>query len=58
MSTLYVTTIQTPLHWEDAAANRSMLAPKIAAAPAGSLVVLPEMFTTGFSMQAAALAEP
>lgn len=48
--------IQMNLAWEDPAANRSRAEIMIqdAAAPAGSLVVLPEMFTTGFTMRAAA----
>jgi len=49
---------QQPLAWQDAAANRAhfgnLLAPL---AGATDLVVLPEMFTTGFSMQPEAHAE-
>lgn len=54
-----VTLVQTPLHWQDAAANRQMLADKLnrMEGPA-DLIVLPEMFTTGFSMAAPQLAEP
>jgi predicted amidohydrolase len=55
---LRVTIIQTQLHWQDAEKNRAMFSEKLnAAAPQTDLVVLPEMFTTGFSMDAAALAE-
>ena len=55
---LRVTIVQTELHWQDAEANRSMFSEKLAAAtPSTDLVVLPEMFTTGFSMSAAGLAE-
>jgi omega-amidase len=55
---LRVTIVQTELHWQDAAANRNMFAEKLAvAALQTDLIVLPEMFTTGFSMDAAALAE-
>ncbi|GAB3193941.1 putative amidohydrolase [Pontibacter aydingkolensis] len=55
---LRVTIVQTELHWQDAEANRSMFSEKLAAAaPATDLIVLPEMFTTGFSMNAAGLAE-
>ncbi|WP_299984447.1 amidohydrolase [uncultured Pontibacter sp.] len=58
MQDLRVTIIQTSLHWQDAAANRAMFSEKLAAvAPATDLIVLPEMFTTGFSMDAAGLAE-
>jgi len=53
-----VTLIQSMLHWEDAAANRSMFTTKMAALEgATDLIVLPEMFTTGFSMRSADLAE-
>ncbi|MBK8921868.1 MAG: amidohydrolase [Saprospirales bacterium] len=54
-----ITILQTQLHWEAPAANRAGLA-EILAPLAGTtdLAVLPEMFSTGFSMQAAALAEP
>jgi len=55
---LRVTLVQTQLHWQDAAANRSMFSDKLAAAaPQTDLIVLPEMFTTGFSMAAGMLAE-
>lgn len=54
-----LTVIQPALHWENPAANRAMFAEKLAPlAGQTDLVVLPEMFTTGFSMNAAALAEP
>ncbi|PKV66927.1 amidohydrolase [Pontibacter ramchanderi] len=55
---LRITIIQTALHWQDATANRQMFSEKLAAvAPATDLIVLPEMFTTGFSMDATSLAE-
>ena len=55
---LRVTIVQTDLHWHDATANRNMFAEKLAAAaPKTDLIVLPEMFSTGFSMDAPALAE-
>lgn len=58
MQDLRITIIQTALHWQDATANRNMFSEKLAvAAPATDLIVLPEMFTTGFSMDAAGLAE-
>lgn len=54
-----ISILQTALQWEAPAANRRMLGEKLALlAGQTDLVVLPEMFTTGFSMQAAALAEP
>lgn len=58
MSSLTITIIQTNLHWENKAANLQMLEDKINAIPqATELVILPEMFSTGFSMNPAALAE-
>jgi predicted amidohydrolase len=59
MNNLKVTTIQTILHWENAEANRAALEEKISAiATPTDVIVLPEMFTTGFSMNAKAIAEP
>ncbi len=58
MSTLTITIIQTHLHWEDRAANLLMLEKKIMGIQEKTeLVVLPEMFSTGFSMRPEALAE-
>lgn len=55
---LIITLIQTRLHWEDKAANRLMLQQKIESLPDKThIVVLPEMFSTGFSMQPGLLAE-
>ncbi len=57
-SPLTITTIQTNLHWEDKAANLQMLEEKINSITAKTeIVVLPEMFTTGFSMKPELLAE-
>jgi omega-amidase len=57
--TLRVTLIQANLAWHDAAANRlafeRLLAPL---AGKSDLVVLPEMFTTGFTMAPESAAEP
>jgi predicted amidohydrolase len=59
MQDLNVTLIQTPLYWEDPSANRAMLEEKIWSIHGPTdLVVLPEMFTTGFSMNVKPLAEP
>jgi omega-amidase len=56
--TITITTIQTDLKWEDKAANLRALEEKILSIPANpELVVLPEMFSTGFSMRPEALAE-
>lgn len=57
MSTLSITTIQTHLFWEDKPANLQMLEQKINGVQGGEIVVLPEMFSTGFSMRPEALAE-
>jgi len=58
MSTLTVSTIQTNLHWENKTANLNMLENKISELyQKTELVVLPEMFNTGFSMNADKLAE-
>lgn len=55
---LRLTIVQSDLRWEDAAANRAMFGTKLAALNgATDLVVLPEMFTTGFSMRSRELAE-
>ncbi|MFC5410077.1 amidohydrolase [Larkinella bovis] len=56
---LHLTLIQTVLHWENPTANRAMLEEKVFALPEKTdLIVLPEMFTTGFTMNARSLAEP
>lgn len=58
MSSLTITTIQTNLTWEGKQANLSMLGEKILSIQEKTeIVVLPEMFSTGFSMQPEALAE-
>ena len=51
--------IQSDIVWEDPAANFDALRPWVAAAKAAgaSLVVLPEMYACGFSMNAEAIAE-
>src|SRR5689334_14473149 len=51
MSTLSFTLIQTALHWEDKDANLKMLEQKIRSIKQSQIVVLPEMFSTGFSMK-------
>ncbi len=54
-----LTILQTSLAWENPAANREMFFQKLVPLRGTTdLVLLPEMFTTGFSMNAAALAEP
>lgn len=59
MSDLTVSFVQASLQWHNPAANRLELQrhiDEISLSP--DLIVLPEMFTTGFSMNAAQLAEP
>lgn len=58
MSTLNVTIVQADLLWHDAAGNRAQFTSIIGdLRDASDLIVLPEMFTTGFSMDAPELAE-
>ncbi len=53
-----ITTIQTNLHWENKTANLEMLGKKVLGiAEKTNVVLLPEMFSTGFSMQPALFAE-
>lgn len=58
MSTLNVTIVQAELRWHDAAGNREQFTNIIENLQKPTdLIVLPEMFTTGFSMDAPELAE-
>ena len=58
MSTLTITGIQSTLHWEDKKANLQMFEEKIfSISKPTEIVVLPEMFSTGFSMRPEKLAE-
>ncbi len=59
MADLKITLIQASLHWENPVANRAMFSEKIASLKESTdVILLPEMFTTGFSMNASELAEP
>jgi omega-amidase len=59
MAPVTFTLIQTALHWEDKAANLRLLEEKIMYIKEPTqIVVLPEMFSTGFSMKPEVLAEP
>jgi predicted amidohydrolase len=50
--------IQSNLHWENKTANLNMFAEKISTIhPTTDIIVLPEMFSTGFSMNPTLLAE-
>lgn len=56
---LKIALVQTDLYWENPTANLAMLEEKIAALTESvDLIVLPEMFTTGFTMNPAPVAEP
>jgi omega-amidase len=59
MSALRVTLVQQPLLWHDGAGNRACFE-KLLRPLAGQtdLIVLPETFTSGFSMEVERLAEP
>jgi len=58
MPTLTITTIQTHLHWEDKTSNLKMFEEKINGIKEKTeLVILPEMFSTGFAINPEKLAE-
>jgi predicted amidohydrolase len=58
LETIKIAWIQTDLEWENPAANRQRMGQKIAEiTTAVDLIVLPELFTTGFTMNAQAVAE-
>ncbi len=59
MQDLSVTVIQTSLYWENPTANLANIEEKIATISTQSdLIILPEMFTTGFTMNVKTVAEP
>ncbi|UUD63553.1 amidohydrolase [Pseudomonas seleniipraecipitans] len=55
---LQLALIQSDLAWHDPEANREHFDTQLHQAAGADLVILPEMFSTGFSMQSAELAEP
>jgi len=55
---LHLALVQTHLAWHDPQANKAHLETLLAQVGTADLVILPEMFTTGFTMQSEALAEP
>lgn len=57
MSTLKVAVLQTALVWQDCQANLTQLTAQLATLNAVDLIVLPEMFASGFSMESAYIAE-
>ncbi len=58
MQNLNIALIQTPLHWESAKENLEMFSGKLSEINQPvDLVVLPEMFTSGFTMEPARVAQ-
>ncbi|KKO44546.1 carbon-nitrogen hydrolase [Arsukibacterium ikkense] len=57
MSVVTVSLLQTELHWQQSAANLAQFSQLLVTLEPTDLVVLPEMFSSGFSMQSAAIAE-
>ena len=58
MIDLKVTTIQSDLHWENVTLNLKMFTEKMASiSDETDVIILPEMFNTGFSMDSEKLAE-
>lgn len=54
---LTVTALQTTLFWEEKEKNLEALGQQLLSLPSTDLIVLPEMFTTGFTMKSKELAE-
>ncbi len=58
MQPLRVSILQTTIEWESPSSNRTRIGQLLDGVPSGThLVVLPEMFSTGFSMNPRSLAE-
>lgn len=58
MQDLRVSLLQSELHWQDGAANRNNLGSMMEDLPETDLVVIPETFASGFTMNSAEVAEP
>lgn len=58
MPDLNIALVQTSLVWHDRQANLEHFELLLEQASGADLIVLPEMFTTGFSMESQTLAEP
>ncbi|RZK54669.1 MAG: amidohydrolase, partial [Hymenobacter sp.] len=62
MQNFTVSLVQPDLHWQQPATNRALLTELLESAldstGMADLIVLPEMFTTGFTMDAPTHAEP
>ena len=52
-----ITSIQTDIYWENIDGNLNQLTKIFKTLPSSDLVILPEMFTTGFTMNAHRVAE-
>lgn len=57
MAVMKISLIQTPLSWEDPRTNRENFTEKINSIEETDLILLPEMFATGFTMQPENVAE-
>lgn len=57
MNHLNISLLQSDLIWEDPQANRDQFEEKIAQLESTELIILPEMFTTGFSMESSTISE-
>ena len=58
MQNIKISIVQSPLHWEDATANLNMFSQKLnSIQEVTDLIVLPEMFTTGFAIDRIHVAE-
>lgn len=57
MPNISVTLVQFKIAWQNAAKNRKKIEKLLSASDTGDLIVLPETFSTGFSMEASKLAE-
>src|ERR1700743_2421154 len=59
MENLKITTYQAYLYWENIDKNLENISTRLAGLRASTnLIILPEMFSTGFTMNAEVLAEP
>lgn len=54
---LTVTTVQTSLQWQDPAANRKHIEQHLESVEETDIIILPEMFTTGFTMNVSEFSE-
>ena len=58
MNNLRITIVQSSLYWEEVAANLEMFEVQLRTLETTDIIILPETFTTGFSMNAEHIAEP